>query len=266
MTRWLPRIRWEVLGALLRISIREAIQYRASFVAEIVVGALSAAGIAAPLFLVYARVPHVAGWTLDEALLVTGFFLLYNGFVSGLVEPNLGAIVDGVRTGALDYLLVRPVDVQLMISFRKVAPSAIWDVLAGVAVILGALYRLGPPAPAAVVVAFCMLMAGILATYGLWLLVVCTSFWFVRVDNLRFLLGAVTDAGRWPVSVYGRGVRIALTTVIPVALVSSYPAMALLERLDSSLALGAVLTALVSVIGSRAVLLFALRRYTSASS
>ncbi|GDX78683.1 ABC transporter permease [Deltaproteobacteria bacterium] len=266
MTRWFPGIRMEVIAALLRVSIREAIQYRASFVAEIVVGALSAAGIAAPLFLVYARVPHVAGWTLDEALLVTGFFLLYNGFVSGLVEPNLGAIVDGVRTGALDYLLVRPVDVQWTISFRKIAPSAIWDVLAGVAVIGGALWRLGPPAPLASVVAFGMLTAGIVATYGLWLLVVCTSFWFVRVDNLRFLLGAVTDAGRWPVSVYGRGVRIALTTVIPVALVSSYPAMALLERLDGSLAFGAVATAVVSLVGSRAVLLFALRRYSSASS
>lgn len=262
----LPGVRAEVLVALFRVSIREAIQYRASFVAEVLVGALTAAGVAAPLFLVYARVATVAGWTMDEALLVTGFFLLYNGFVRGLVEPNLGAIVDGVRTGALDYLLIRPVDAQLMISFRKVAPTALWDVLAGVAVVGGSLWRLGAPSPMAAAAATAMFVAGILATYGLWLIIVCTSFWFVRVDNLRFLLGAVTDAGRWPVSVYGRGVRIMLTTIIPVSLVSSYPAMALLERLDGRLALGAVATALVSVMGSRAVFRLALRRYSSASS
>ncbi len=266
MSRALSGVRAEVLVALLRVSIREAIQYRASFVAEVLVGALTAAGVAAPLFLVYARVGTVSGWTMEEALLVTGFFLLYNGFVRGLVEPNLGAIVDGVRTGALDYLLIRPVDAQLLISCRKVAPAALWDVLAGVAVIAGALWRVGAPSPVALVAATAMFVAGILATYGLWVLIVCTSFWFVRVDNLRFLLGAVTDAGRWPVSVYGRGVRIALTTIIPVALVSSYPAMALLNRLDGALALGAVATALVSLVGSRAVLLVALRRYSSASS
>lgn len=259
-------VRVEVVWALVRASLLTAVQYRASFVAEFVVGALSAAGVAAPLFLVYARVPEVAGWTLDQALLVTGFFLLYNAFVAGVVEPNLGAVVDGVRTGALDYFLVRPVDAQLLLSLRKVAPSALWELLAGGVVIGVALSRLGAPSPADVALAAALFACGIFATYGLWLLVTCLSFWFVRVDNLRFLLGAITDAGRWPVSVYGRAVRLALTTVVPVALVSSYPAMALLHRLDAALVVGAVAATAAMLVGSRLVLLRALRSYSSASS
>jgi len=256
----------EAVWALVRAALLTAMQYRASFIAEFLVGALSAVGVAAPLFLVYARVPEIQGWTLDQALLVTGFFLLYNAFVSGIVEPNLGSIVEGVRTGALDYLLLRPVDAQLVLSFSRVAPTAIWELLAGVVVVVGALMRLGAPTVADSALAAGLLVAGLASTYGLWLLVVCTSFWFVRVDNLRFLLSAVTDAGRWPVSVYGRGLRIALTTVVPVALVSSYPAMALLHRLDTSLVLGAFATAGVMLVVSRGVLRLALSRYASASS
>ncbi len=264
--RWWPRMHMEAVWALVRAALLTAMQYRASFIAEFLVGALSAAGVAAPLFLVYARVPEIQGWTLDQALLVTGFFLLYNAFVSGIVEPNLGSIVEGVRTGALDYLLLRPVDAQLVLSFSRVAPTAIWELLAGIVVVVGALMRLGAPTVADTALAAGLLMAGLASTYGLWLLVVCTSFWFVRVDNLRFLLSAVTDAGRWPVSVYGRGLRIALTTVVPVALVSSYPAMALLHRLDASLVLGAFATAGGMLVVSRGVLRLALSRYASASS
>ena len=266
MSRRLGAFRLEVVAALVRVSLLTAMQYRASFLAEFVVGLLSAFGVAVPLFLVYARVPVIAGWNLDGALLVTGFFLLYNAFVAGLVEPNLGAVVDGVRSGELDYLLVRPVDAQLVISMRKVAPAAVWELFAGLGVVGVALSRVGVPGPGPVFVAVVLFVAGLVATYGLWLLVICTSFWFVRVDNLRYLLGAITDAGRWPVSVYGRGLRLILTTVIPVALVSSYPAMALLERLDTDLAFGAVATALASLALSRWVLFRALRNYASASS
>lgn len=259
-------VRIEVARALVRVSLLTAMQYRASFVAEILVGGLSAFGVAAPLFLVYARVSELQGWTLDQALLVTGFFLLYNGFVSGFLEPNLGAIVDGVRSGALDYLLIRPVDAQLLLSVRRVAPVAIWELLAGFLVLGVSLGRLGEPSVASMALAALLFVSGLAATYGLWLMVICTSFWFVRVDNLRFLLGAVSDAGRWPVSVYGRGIRIALTTVIPVALVSSYPAMALLDRLDVSLVAGALGTAAAMLVVSRMVLMRALRSYSSASS
>jgi ABC-2 type transport system permease protein len=266
VSRPLAPVRLEVVAALARVSLLTAMQYRASFFAEMVVGALSAVGVAAPLFLVYARVPAIEGWDLDGALLVTGFFLLYNAFVAGLVEPNLGAVVDGVRTGELDYLLVRPVDAQLVLSLRKVAPAAAWELVAGVAVVGVALTRLGAPSFGTLLAALALFCSGLAATYGLWLLVTCTSFWLVRVDNLRFLLSAITDAGRWPVSVYGRGLRLVLTTVIPVALVSSYPAMALVGRLDAQLSLGSVATALVMLAASRWVLRRALRSYASASS
>lgn len=252
--------------ALARVTLMTALQYRASFVAEMAVGALAAVGVAMPLFLVYARVPVVAGWTMDEALLVTAFFLAYNAFVAGLIEPNLGAVVDGVRSGALDYMLTKPVDAQLLLSFQKVAPAALWELLAALGVGAYALGRLPSPGAAQVLAAAAMLLAGVAATYGLWLLATCTSFWLVRVDNLRFLLGAVSDAGRWPIGVYSGWVRIALTTVIPVALVTSYPAMALLGRLDRDLAMGAAATAIVSLAASRLVLRRALAHYTSASS
>lgn len=256
----------DVVRALLRVSLMTGLQYRASFVAELVTGLLSTVAVVLPLLVVYTHTTEVAGWTRPEAMLVTGFFMVFAGLVGTFVEPNLGAVVDGVRDGGLDYLLVKPVDAQLAVSLRTMDPAQIWEVIGGAVVLGYALGHVPTPTAGAVVAAIAMQVAGLAGMYGLWILVVCTSFWFVRVDNLRFLLSSVSDTGRWPVSVYRGWVRLLLTVVLPVALVTSWPAMALLGRLDGALAAQALAVAAGMLALSRWLWKRALRSYSSASS
>jgi ABC-type uncharacterized transport system permease subunit len=54
------------------------------------------------------------------------------------------------------------------------------------------------------------------------------------------LLGAIVDAGRWPVGVYRGAARVLLTVIVPVALVTSGPAMALTGRLAPAFAAQAI--------------------------
>lgn len=255
-----------LIAALARVALMNAAQYRASFIIDVLTGAVSSVGIVLPLVFVFEKTPTVAGWTLHESLLVTGFFLILQGLVGMVVEPNLSAVVEGVRSGALDYLVLKPVDAQLAASLQRIAPAKAWDLLAGVSVIAWGLSALPSPSLAQVLAAIALLAAGLAAMYGLWVLVICTSFWFVRVDNLRFLLGAGLDAGRWPIGVYRGWLRLVLTVVIPVALVTSFPALALLDRLETEWLWQAGGVALLLVGGSRLGWKRALRRYTSASS
>ena len=129
-----------------------------------------------------------------------------------------------------------------------------------------ALSQLPAPTLLGVITAAALLIAGLAAMYSVWIGVVCLSFWFVRVDNLRFLLGALSDAGRWPVSVYKGWVRVLLTVVLPVALVTSYPAMALTGKLEGGLLVQALLVGAVLLGLSRVAWTTAMKHYTSASS
>ena len=43
--------------------------------------------------------------------------------VTGIVEPNLGEVVDAVRSGSFDFLLLKPIDAQVLASIRRVAPA-----------------------------------------------------------------------------------------------------------------------------------------------
>ncbi|HMV70472.1 MAG TPA: ABC-2 family transporter protein, partial [Myxococcota bacterium] len=124
-----------------------------------------------------------------------------------------------------------------------------------------------PPASALdVAVALLLLASGAVGMYGMWLLAICTAFLFVRVDNLRYLLASIVDAGRWPLDVFSGWVRWALTVVVPVGLFTSFPAMALRGRWDAWLLVVGLGVGAAFGVGSRLAWKAALRRYTSASS
>jgi ABC-2 type transport system permease protein len=88
----------------------------------------------------------------------------------------------------------------------------------------------------------------------------------VRLDNLTYLLGAIFDTARWPVHVFRGAWRILFTFVLPLAVMTTYPAMAILGQLDLATALGCVGGALVLLAIARTLWQIAIRSYTSASS
>lgn len=257
---------WRVSAALIRASLLTAMQYRSDFLFDGFTGLIRTSAVVAPLLLVYGHTETVMGWAFADACLVMALFLIMEALVGGVVEPNLGEVVESVRTGTLDLVLMKPADAQLLVSVRRVAPARIWDLLAGMALLVWALGQVGVPTPIDVAVTLVMVVSGFASVYGLWVLAICMSFFFVRVDNLRFLLSSVSGAGRWPVTVFPSWVRWALTVVIPVAVITSFPAMAIRGQWDSWLVGVAVMTGTVFSVGSRMAWVKSLGSYSSASS
>lgn len=258
---------YRAIGASLRVALMTALQYRASFIGEAVVAVFWLAWTVVPLWVVYRFDTGIAGWSRNEALLVVGFFITLSGILDAFVDPNLSAVVQHVREGTLDFVLLKPVDALLLVSVHRTAPAKIPHIVAGLAVSGYAASRLvSPPGPGEIAMATLLLGAGVAVLHSLWTLVVSLSFKFVRVDNLSYLLRSVVDAGRWPAAFYPPAVRIALTFVVPVALMTSYPAMALRGTLEASGAAVAIAVATAFTVVARLAWTVALRRYASASS
>jgi ABC-2 type transport system permease protein len=252
-----------VVAALIRVSLATAMAYRSDFLFDGATGLLRTAATVAPVALVFTWREEVAGWNATDAASVMGFWLVMHGVLSAFIEPNLGAAVESIRNGSLDLLLLRPADAQLLVSLRRIAPGALVDLPVGLALV-----GLAAPGAAAgdLVAAAVLVVCGLLALYGLWLLAICASFVFVRVDNVRFLLWAVADAGRWPRDVFSGAVRLVLTVVVPVAVATSLPAEALAGRWSAGLLATGFGVAVGFLVLSRVVWLQSLRRYASASS
>jgi len=122
------------------------------------------------------------------------------------------------------------------------------------------------PGPAEVAAALLLTTCAVAVLYSLWILVVSAAFFVVKVDNLSFLFLSIFDAARWPVSVFTGFWRVLFTVVIPLALMTTFPAEALLGRIHGTALVAAVAGSLAFVACARWMWLRAIARYTSASS
>ena len=250
-----------------RISAAAAMAYRADFLLEGVMAIAWMGLTLLPLIVLYNGRESVAGWDRPSALIVIAYFMGLRGILEGIVSPSLVDLVEKIRSGAFDYVLLKPVDAQAIVSASRFEPWKIFDLIGGIALACYAFYLRGEgPEPAHVALGIVLFGCGVLAMYSLWILCAAAAFWVVRLDNLTYLLGAIFDTARWPVHVF-RGVwNFVFTFIIPVALMTTYPAMALLGTLEPRVFLASTGGAVAFAAVARAVWLVAIRRYTSASS
>jgi len=256
-----------LLAVQLRTSVVTSMEYRLDFLIE---GGMSVFWMAwnlIPLLILFAARDTVAGWGFEESLLVIGWFTILRALVEGAINPSLVDIVERIRTGAFDYILLKPVDAQFLVSTFRFRPWKIVDFVGGVGLLVYACIASGArPGFLEIAAAGALVIAAAGVLYSAWILIISACFWVVRLDNLAYLFTSVFDAGRWPVQVFRGAWRVIFTLVIPLALMTTYPAMALLGTLELRTALYAIVGALLFMFVARRIWLFALGHYTSASS
>jgi ABC-2 type transport system permease protein len=262
MTRYL-----RLFALQFRISAAASMAYRANFVLEGVMSVMWMALTLVPLVVVFSARDTVAGWDRPSALILIAYFMAVHAVIEGMISPSLVDLVEKIRSGSFDYVLLKPVDAQAMISASRYEAWKAFDLLGAIAVMVYAFVQRGaPPSIADLALGIALFGAGVLATYALWIVCAAASFWVVRLDNLMYLLGSIFDVGRWPVQVFRGAWRFVFTYVIPIAVMTTFPAMAMLGKLDGWTMLATAGGALAMLALSRAIWRIAIRSYTSASS
>src|SRR3990172_5365994 len=256
-----------LLGVQLRASTAIALQYRVEFLGEGALALFWAFWSLVPLLVVFGHRSAVAGWNFEEALVVMGWFTLMKGVLEGAVNPSLSSVVEHIRKGTLDFVLLKPADAQFLLSTARFEPWRVVDALGGVAIFAVASHRRGRvPSAGSVALAVALLGCATVILYSLWILVVSAAFFVVKVDNLSFLFLSIYDAARWPADVFRGALRLVFTFVIPIAVLTTFPAEALLGRIGPARAGVLAAGALAFAALARAVWIRSIARYTSASS
>jgi ABC-2 type transport system permease protein len=256
-----------LLGIQVRASTAVAMQYRVDFLVQGALALFWTTWSLVPIVVVYGLRSSIAGWSFEESLVVIGWFMVMKSILEGAVNPSLTNVVEHIRKGTLDFVLLKPADAQFLVSTTKFAPWRVADAIAGVTIFVIAFHRLGrAPSPAAVGAAVLLLGCAALTLYSLWILVISAAFFVVKIDNLSFLFVSIFDAARWPVDVFRGLLRVVFTVVVPIALMTTYPARALLGTLSPLHALLALCGAVVFAFFSRLVWTRSIGHYTSASS
>ena len=185
------------------------------------------------ILIVFSRVSSLGGFDFHAVLL----FYALSGLSFGLADMSVGSIERlpaYIRAGTFDVVLMRPLGAlgQLFVSDFQ---------LRRIGRVLTALGTLGYVlsisdihwTPAVVLLLVLTPLAGAAIFGSIFVAANSVSFWLIDAQELA---NSVTYGGNYltsyPVSVFGRALRILLAYVVPGAFVAYYPALTLLDHAD----------------------------------
>lgn len=256
-----------LLTIFYRYSILKELEYRVNFFANVFMSVFWLVWALLGVSVFFLHRTKMGDWTYPEVLMVVGLFTFFSGLMESLLRPNVGAVIEQIRDGTFDFVLTKPVNAQFIASLRNIIVWRLSDVFIGLGLLVYALRLLGvTPTRDNIVIFAAMLASAIVIVYSLWLVMSSFAFWFVKIDNITELFYAFYETGRYPVTIYRGLVRALLTFVVPIAFVTTFPASALLGRLDRTTAWIGIFFAIILFFLSNRFWNFAIRHYSSASS
>ena len=256
-----------LLGIFYKNSLYTEMEYRANFIVNTIMSLVWVAFAILGLKIFFFHRDQIGQWGYYEAMVVVGVYSFFNGFIEAVLQPNMSRIIEQIRLGTFDFVLIKPVNSQFMASLRNLSIWKLVDILIGAGICIYALVKIkASPDTSDVILALLFIFSGTVIVYSIWVMMVTTAFWFVRIDNITELFTAIFETGRFPVSVYPGWMRGVLTFVIPIAFITTFPAAALLGQAKTYLMIFSFVIATLLLIGSMLFWRLALRRYSSASS
>src|SRR3954471_23200686 len=174
-----------LLGHLGRYTLNRELSLRGNFLVKISVEVLWLGIMVAFYRTVFARTSTVANWSEAEYFFFVGCFFAINGLVECLFLDNCNEFAELVRTGDLDFLLLKPVDEQFLISLRRIDWGTAPNVLMGAILMAIALVQKGWQFDPWRLGAFGVTFAcGTVIAYSFMLILTALSVWMVRNQSL----------------------------------------------------------------------------------
>ncbi|MEZ6063237.1 MAG: ABC-2 family transporter protein [Planctomycetaceae bacterium] len=267
-----------VFTTFCRNSLIREMMFQANFLIQLITRAFWFFAQLALFEIIFARVPQINGWTRDQyfAFMATG--MLINGIVETFFMPNCANLSEQIRTGRLDFALLKPIDTQFLVSLERINLAMIGQIMLALGLLLLSLYRIGEPVSVAQTITYLAFVGvGVMFFYSMMLVTACASIWLGRNQGLYDFWFYITVFARYPRSIYdgrdpaqiegGEVLQFSFSYVIPILLVITVPARIVVGTLEQHhWAVVAAAAALIGLLLARIVFRWSLNYYRSASS
>ncbi|MEU3116033.1 MULTISPECIES: ABC transporter permease [Micromonospora] len=221
---WLYR---RLLGA----QVRATLQYEADFwIMSLSAVLVQAVGVVF-LWAIFRSIPEINGWQFWEVVLIYALVVVAEG-LSVLVAQGAWTLAVTVNFGQLDAMLLRPYPPVLQVLSSAVGMNGLGNLVLGTGLLIAAVRHVDVSWNVGrVALGLLLVVAAAGVKIGLNLLTNCAAFWLRSPYSMfAFSMHSFGELARFPVTIYGLGVRITLTVVLPYAFMSFFPAAAVLAH------------------------------------
>lgn len=197
-----------------------AMSFRASFLLLIIMDLTFYFSAISSIEIIYNHVAVIGPWKREQLLFFITFMLAIDHLHMTFLSESFWELSLQLRTGQLDFVLLRPIHSLFGVFFRYFRPSSLLNIF----VIWGALIYYGrqiplqwwqwPLLPILILLGFCLLAV-------IEILISTLMFWTQEGLGINFLRMQMQNLSRWPDFIYGGLSRKVLTVAIPLLLIGS---------------------------------------------
>ncbi len=214
----------------LRFAFSRAMEFRFDFFFRIVMDIVYYVVTFAFFGVLYLHTSLLGGWTLDQTFVFTAGFIFCDAIYMTVFSTGIWHFPFRINKGDLDYYLVRPVSSIFVLTLREFAANSFLNLLIAAGVLVWAIARYPDPLGFLPVAVFVVMVFLGCITFSL--ISVCfliPTFWTTGHEGLRKLLYLVSDFSERPHTIYPAWIQRIVLTILPCALISSYPTWILFE-------------------------------------
>ena len=197
-----------------------AMSFRASFILLILMDLTFYFSAIASVEIIYNHVANIGPWNREQLLFFITFMLAIDHLHMTFLSESFWELSLQLRTGQLDFALLRPIHSLFTVFFRYFRPSSLLNIF----VIWGALIYYGrqvpllwwqwPLLPVLILLGFAIL--GLIE-----ILISTLMFWTQEGLGINFLRMQMQQLSRWPDFIYATLARRVLTLAIPLLMIGS---------------------------------------------
>jgi len=253
---------WQAFSAALQAKF----EYRVDFFLGVVTSCMLQSAALAFLFVVFHQTPALGGWSPEQVVLLFGVAATTLG-VSELFFNHIWMVPYYVVMGELDRLLTYPVRSLPFLLVTRPELHAFGNLTMGLALSIGALYKLQAPWFAWVLLPMLVLCGGIVYT-GALVIFGSLSFKFLGPTAMHLMIPhSLLQATRYPLGIYPGWFQYSLMILVPYGAFNYLPAGFLLGKaLSPWLMLAAPTAAVVFLFAAQKTWDWGLSKYESTGS
>ncbi len=255
----------DVYRQFVAASFAQAMSFRGHFILVAIMDLLFYVSAIITADILFNTIPSMGDWNRYHFLFFVSFMLTVEHLHITFISESFWVFSDDIKTGNLDYKLLRPLGTLFTVLFSRLRPGTLFNFFVpwGLLIYYGSILELTLTK---------WLLLPILVLSGLSLLVlievlICMGmFWMIDGTALNFVRIQLQAVAKWPDILYRSFFKRLFTIAIPILLVGSAPVHFLIDSSAWALVIYMIFTMVVLWFLISIAWRLGLRRYESASS
>ena len=223
--------------AFLRNTLSRDMEYKMNFIFEIFIDAIYYGSLFFFFKIIFQFTDSLGVFDQNAVIIFLITMYIADSLYVFLLGGNVFHVNENVKSGDLDFILLKPINSQFFISCRYVNTHALISLLILSILLIKLTYTYHGNIILIINYIFFIpsLLFGMIIFYSFEFMIASLSFWFRNFSYAGWLAGELIKYSRRPDSIYKKWFRKTLFTIFPMAMICSVPSRILIFGIDFKL-------------------------------